>query len=66
IGNYRKMGYMKENKLMVLGDMKSANYYEWDKSSNILTLLPENEQAIKEAVSYYQTRDYLYQNGLLK
>lgn len=66
IGNYRKMGYMKENKLMVLGDMKSANYYDWDKSTNTLNLLPENEQALKEVVSFYQSRDYLYQHGLLK
>lgn len=66
IGNYRKMGYLKDNKLMVLGDMKSANYYEWDKSKNYLNLLPRNEQALKEAISYYQSHDYLYQNGLLK
>lgn len=66
IGNYRKMGYLKENKLMVLGDMKSANYYTWDKTSNILNLLPSNEQALKEAVSYYQCHDYLFQNNLLK
>jgi len=66
IGNYRKMGYLKEDKLMVLGDMKSANYYQWDKSINLLNLLPQNEKALNEAVSYYQTQDYLYQNGLLK
>lgn len=66
IGNYRKMGYLKEDKLMILGDMKSANYYQWDKSINLLNLLPQNEKALNEAVSYYQTQDYLYQNGLLK
>lgn len=66
IGNYRKMGYLKEDKLMVLGDMKSANYYQWDKSINLLNLLPQNEKALKEAVSFYQAQDYLYQNGLLK
>ncbi|MGE0560766.1 MAG: LTA synthase family protein [Flavobacteriales bacterium] len=65
IGNYRKMGYLKGDKLMVLGDMKSANYYQWDKSINLLNLLPQNEKALNEAVSYYQTQDYLYQNGLL-
>lgn len=66
IGNYRKMGYLKGNNLMVLGDMKSANYYVWDKKSNNLMLLPNNEQALKEAVSYYQSHDYLFQNNLLK
>lgn len=66
IGNYRKMGYLKSDKLMVLGDMKSANFYQWNKSSNFLNLLPMNEKALNEAVSFYQTYDYLYQNGLLK
>lgn len=66
IGNYRKMGYLKGDKLMILGDMKSANYYQWDKSINLLNLLPKNDQAINEAVAFYQTQDYLYQNGLLK
>ncbi|MBV6483621.1 MAG: Phosphoglycerol transferase I [Flavobacteriales bacterium] len=65
IGNYRKMGYLKEDKLMVLGDMKSINYYSWDKKSNILNLLPNNEQMQKEAISYYQCHDYLFQNNLL-
>jgi phosphoglycerol transferase MdoB-like AlkP superfamily enzyme len=65
IGNYRKMGYLKDDKLMVLGDMKSANYYSWDKKSNLLDLLPNNEQAQKEAISYYQCHDYLFQNNLL-
>jgi len=65
IGNYRKMGYLKEDKLMVLGDMKSINYYSWDKKSNVLNLLPNNEQMQKEAISYYQCHDYLFQNNLL-
>lgn len=66
VGNYRKMGYLKGNNLMVLGDMKSVNYYTWDKSSNILTLLPTNNDALKEAISFYQCHDYLFQHNLLK
>ncbi|MCC7331084.1 MAG: LTA synthase family protein [Flavobacteriales bacterium] len=65
IGNYRKIGYLKDGKLLVLGDMKSSNYYAWDRKTNELIVLPENKTVLKEAVSYYQCYDYLYQNNLL-
>jgi len=65
VGNYRKMGYLKDNKLVVLGDQKVANYYEWDRASNQLNILPSNKLLVNEAISYYQCQDYLYQNGLL-
>ncbi len=66
IGNYRKMGYLKNNKLMVLGDQKAANYYEWDKQSNNLNLIEIDSSVLYQAISYYQTQDYFYQNNLLK
>ena len=66
VGNYRKMGYLKDNQLVVLGDQKVVNYYEWDRSANQLNLLPQNDVLVNEAISYYQCQDYLYQNGLLE
>lgn len=66
IGNYRKMGYLKDNKLVVLGDQKVANYYIWDRENNQLNLETSNKEMINQAVSFYQCQDYLYQNGLLK
>lgn len=66
IGNYRKLGLLKGNKLFVLGDKKSANFYSWDKKEN--TLSPQNGQSenMEEIISYYQTNDYLYKNGMMK
>lgn len=66
VGNYRKMGFLRNNELVVLGDQKIANYYVWDRSTNQLHLKPQNEEMINQAVSFYQCQDYLYQNGLLK
>ena len=37
IGNYRKLGLLKGNKLMVLGDQKKSNFYQWEQTTNELT-----------------------------
>jgi len=66
IGNYRKLGLLKGNKLMVLGDMKKSNFYEWNKESNELINLPMDESFFTETISYYQVSDHLYNNEGLK
>jgi phosphoglycerol transferase MdoB-like AlkP superfamily enzyme len=66
IGNYRKLGLLKENKLMVLGDQHQSNFYEWDNSNNSLTELPVDDSFLNETISYYQVADYLYRNDGLK
>jgi len=66
IGNYRKLGLLKGDKLMVLGDQKKSNFYRWERSSNELFHLPIEDNFLKETISYYQVADYLYSNGGLK
>jgi phosphoglycerol transferase MdoB-like AlkP superfamily enzyme len=66
IGNYRKLGLLKGNKLMVLGDQKKSNFYQWEQTTNELTPLPEDPSFLKETISYYQVADYLYTKGGLK
>ncbi|PVX49815.1 phosphoglycerol transferase MdoB-like AlkP superfamily enzyme [Balneicella halophila] len=65
-GNYRKLGLLKGNKLTVLGDQKKVSFYTYEKITN--TLNPEKEDSIqlKDIISYYQTNDYRYKNGLMK
>ncbi len=60
IGNYRKLGLLKGSELMVLGDQKTANFYQWNKGDNSLQSIPMNEGFLKEAISYFQVADYLY------
>lgn len=62
IGNYRKLGLLKGNELMVLGDQKSTNFYKWDDKDNSLQPLPLEEGFLKETISYFQVADYLYNN----
>ncbi|MRX62878.1 LTA synthase family protein [Maribacter luteus] len=63
IGNYRKLGLLKGNELMVLGDQKSTNFYKWDDKDNSLQPLPLEEGFLKETISYFQVADYLYNNN---
>lgn len=66
IGNYRKLGLLKENKVMVLGDQKKANFYQWNPTDNSLKSLPMDTDFLESTISFYQTADYLYANGGLK
>ncbi|MFD2100606.1 LTA synthase family protein [Flagellimonas iocasae] len=65
VGNYRKLGLLKDDELMVLGDGKTANQYNWDHEDNSLSKEPMDTAFLAETISYYQLADYLYNhNGL--
>ncbi len=63
IGNYRKLGLLKGSELMVLGDQKQANFYQWDSNDNGLEAMPMNNDFLEETVSYFQVADHLYNNN---
>jgi phosphoglycerol transferase MdoB-like AlkP superfamily enzyme len=62
IGNYRKLGFLQNNKLMVLSEQKQTNYYQYNKADNSLKAIPMDENVLKETTSFYQAADYLYHN----
>jgi len=66
IGNYRSLGLFKDNKLLVLGDKKSANFYTWDKAINQLSTVAVDSSLLNEGLGYYYSNDYFYQNNLYK
>ncbi|MCL9770250.1 sulfatase-like hydrolase/transferase [Flavobacterium sp. HXWNR69] len=66
VGTYLKLGYKKQDKVMILTNKKTAHYYSWEPTSNILNILPMNQKEQKEAISWYQVADYLYVNNKLK
>ncbi len=66
IGNYRNLALLKDNKIMVLGDKKSANFYQWEKETNQLTLLKIDSIFLKQTVSYYYSNDFFYKNDYYK
>lgn len=67
VGTYRKLGLLeRDNEILVLGDQKVSNFYQWNRESNELVPLSENEKFLKIIISNYQTADYLFSNGGLK
>ena len=66
IGNYRKLGLLKEDKVMILGDQKTANFYQWKSSDNSLKSVPMDNDFLRNTISWYQVSDYLYINNGLK
>jgi phosphoglycerol transferase MdoB-like AlkP superfamily enzyme len=66
IGNYRKLGLLKADKLSILGDQNKSYFYKYDQQTNSLEPETESAMALEEIISYYQTNDYRYQNGLMK
>ncbi len=66
VGNYQKLGLLKQDKVLVLGTVKTAHFYHWEKQKNLLKPINMDADFLKETISYYQTADYLFQNGLMK
>ncbi|KGL59027.1 sulfatase [Polaribacter sp. Hel1_85] len=66
IGNHRKVGLLKTNKLLVLETQKKHAAYLWNKEENKLTPTKTDSIFLKESISYYQSAYELFKNGGLK
>ncbi len=66
IGNYRKLGLLKDGKLMVLNEQNGSDFYQWNEDDNSLKEIPNDVNFLDETISYYQVADYLYRNNGLK
>ena len=67
IGTYQKLGYLKNNNLLILSpDEKALEYKIVDKtfmSTSYEKIMPIEED-LEEAITYYQSSNYLYKNKL--
>ena len=66
IGNYRKLGYLKDDKILILDEQKNAHFYSWNPSDNSLTTIPSEEKFENRSISFYEVADDLYRNEGLK
>lgn len=66
IGNYRKLGYLKHDQIMILSEQKKSNFYKWNRNDNSLSALPMNEDFLNVTTAFYQVADFLYRNDGLK
>lgn len=66
VGTYRKLAYMKKDKIMILSDQKKQAFYQWNIKNNELSPLKMKNDFLVESIAWYQTADYLFTNKLLK
>jgi phosphoglycerol transferase MdoB-like AlkP superfamily enzyme len=67
IGNYQKLGFLKDNKLTILEPNKSVNEFEVLNQtlySNQYKPIPVNKEDEQEAIAYYQSASYMYKHKL--
>ncbi|NQV78862.1 MAG: sulfatase-like hydrolase/transferase [Lutibacter sp.] len=66
IANHRKLGLLKGDKLLILDNHKSHTFYQWNSSTNELTVQKTDSLFLKETISYYQTAFDLFKSDGLK
>ena len=66
VSTYQKLGYMENNKLVILGPQQKTETYLYDKENNKQTPEMLSEQYVKKAIANYQSAYYLFKNDGLK
>ncbi len=64
ISTYQKLGYLTEDRLLVLGPRRYAAQYKADRRSGALLPQPIDELLLGDMLAYYQGADYIYQHRL--
>lgn len=64
ISTYQSLGYIKGDKLVILSPQQHAEVKALSEFSHENG--PTNEQALNEAISWYQTASYCFSHGLMK
>lgn len=64
ISTYQKLGYLTEDRLLVLGPRKYAAQYHLDRISGTATPMTIDTKLMDDMFAYYQGADYIYQHRL--
>jgi phosphoglycerol transferase MdoB-like AlkP superfamily enzyme len=64
ISTYQKLGYLQDDRLVVLGPRKEASLYQVDRTTGATRLLPMEEEYLANALGYYQGANFVYKNRL--
>ncbi|VAX08895.1 Sulfatase family protein [hydrothermal vent metagenome] len=64
IGNYQKLGYMKNDRLTILSPREKVSAYHINFENNTTTPVDINERELNEAITYYQSADIAFKNNL--
>jgi phosphoglycerol transferase MdoB-like AlkP superfamily enzyme len=66
IGNYQKLGVLKEDSLSILKPVKKFSMFQVDRKNGNLTEIAPTEAGLSEALSYYQSAAHLFDAGELE
>jgi hypothetical protein len=64
ITTYQKLGFIKDNKLVILGPKKDVNIFRFDRSDGRIEMIQPDHDYINNAISYYQGTQHIYDNRL--
>jgi len=64
ISTYQKLGYLTDDRLLVLGPRQYAAQYRINRASGEAQKAPLDQQLLGDMLAYYQGGDYLYQHRL--
>jgi phosphoglycerol transferase MdoB-like AlkP superfamily enzyme len=66
ISNYQKLGYIKNDRLSILSPQQKITHYRINPQTGEMKIEVADTELQKEAISYYQSSDYIYKMKLNK
>jgi phosphoglycerol transferase MdoB-like AlkP superfamily enzyme len=66
ISTYQDMGYIRNNKLVILSPRRKVQMYSFDYVSGLNTPIPLDKSLVNEAISWYQGASFLYKEKKYK
>lgn len=64
IANYQKLGFIKGDKITILSPQQKVSYYQFNRTTGVMLDIPEDKDLLNDAVSYYQSSNYVYKKRL--
>jgi len=66
IANYQKLGFIKNNKITILSPQQKVSFYRFDRKTGGMVDIQADTSLLKDAISYYQSANYVYKKRLNK
>ena len=66
LGNYQKLGFLNDDDFVVLKPVRQQAQYLYDRKTFALKDEPPEQTLVEQAISYYQTASYVYQNRIYR
>ncbi|MEO6718826.1 MAG: sulfatase-like hydrolase/transferase [Ferruginibacter sp.] len=66
LSTYQKLGYLRDNKIVILSPHKKIETYRPDFNTGTGTKAPASDNLVSEAIAWYEGASYLFKNGKYK